>query len=82
MEKMVEYILSNFDNANDVLLVVRDEVDPIVDFETNNLPKDLTEEEKKSGVKLAIQQQRIKLYVTLELELENNKRKIYGLVKG
>jgi len=82
MEKMVEYILSNFDNANDVLSVVRDEVDPIVDFETNNLPKDLTEEEKKSGVKVEIQQQRIKLYMTRELELENNKRKIYGLVKG
>jgi len=80
MEKMVEDILSNFDNANDVTPVVRDEVDPIVDFEPNNLPKDLTEEEKKSGVKVAIQQQRIKLYVTRELELENNKRKIYSLV--
>ena len=55
MEKMVEYILSNFDNANDVLPVVRDKVDPIFDFEIKNLPKDLTEEEKKSGVKVSIQ---------------------------
>ena len=41
MEKMVEYVLREFKNANDVLSLVRDEVDPMVNFETNNLPKDL-----------------------------------------
>ena len=82
MEKMVEYVLREFKNANDVLSLVRDEVDPMVNFETNNLPKDLSDEDKKSEVKVAVQQQRIKLYVNREMELGNNVRKIYGLVKG
>ena len=82
MEKMVEYVLREFTNANDVLSLVRDEVNPTDDFETNNLPKDLSDTDKKSEVKVAIQQQRIKLYVTREMELDNNVRKIYGLVKG
>ena len=82
MEKMVEYVLREFKNANDVLSLVRDEVDPMVNFETNNLPKDLSDEDKKSEVKVAVQQQRIKLYVNREMELDNNVQKIYGLVKG
>ena len=82
MEKMVEYVLREFTNASDVLPLVRDEVDPMVGFEAKNLPKDLSDVDKKSEVKVAVQQQRIKLYVTREMELDNNVRKIYGLVKG
>ena len=82
MEKMVEYVLREFTNASDVLPLVRDEVDPMVGFEAKNLPKDLSVVDKTSEVKVAVQQQRIKLYVTREMELDNNVRKIYGLVKG
>ena len=82
MEKMVEYVLHEFISANDILSLVRDEVNPMNDFEINNLPKDLSDTDKKSEVKVAIQQQRIKLYVTREMKLDNNVRKTYVLVKG
>ena len=82
LEKMNEYILREFKNPNDVLSVLRDEEDPRVSFETNNLPDDLTDVEKQSDVKVVIQQQRIKNYVDREMEMENNMFKIYGLMKG
>ena len=82
MEKMVDYVLREFDNANDILPLVRDQIDPFTDFETNNMPTDLTDDEKQSDVKVAIQQQRIKMYVTREMKLQNNIFKIYGLIKG
>ena len=63
MEKMVEYVLCEFTNANDVLSLISDEVNPLVDFEANNLPKDFSDTDKKSEVKVAVQQQRIRLYV-------------------
>ena len=56
MEKMVEYVLREFTNANDVLSLVRDEINPTVDFEANNLPRDLSDEDKNSEVKVAVQQ--------------------------
>ena len=82
MEKMVDFVLREFRNANDVISLVRDQVDPRTDFEANHMPADLTDIEKKSDVRKAIQQQRIKLFVNREMELENNIHKIYGIVKG
>ena len=84
MEKMVEYVLRDFTNANDVLPLVRDEVDPMMGFEAKKLPKDFffSDVDKKLEAKVAVKQQRIKLYVIRETELGNNMQKIYGLVKG
>ena len=56
MKKMVEYVLHEFTNANNVLSLVFDEVDPVVDFETKDLPKDLSDVDKKLEVKVAVQQ--------------------------
>ena len=56
MKKMVEYVLHEFTNANNVLSLVFDEVDPVVDFETKYLPKDLSDVDKKLEVKVAVQQ--------------------------
>jgi hypothetical protein len=82
MEKMTDYVLREFKNGTDVVPVVRDQVDPREDFEENHLPKELTKRQQDSAVHVAIQQQRIKLYVTREAELESNMNKIYGIVKG
>ena len=51
MEKMVEYVMREFDNANDVLPVVMDQEDPRVDFEIDNMSKELSTEDKNSEVK-------------------------------
>ena len=72
MEKMVEYVLREFTNANDVISLIRDEVNPTVDFEANNLPKDLSDTDKESEVKVAVQQQRIRLYVIIQLHFSGN----------
>ena len=75
-------MLGEFTNANDILSLVRDEVKPTIDFEANIFPKDLSDADKNSEVKVSLQQQRINLYVTCKIELDNNVQKIYGLVKG
>ena len=46
------------------------------------MPKEISTEDKNSEVKKSVQAQRIKMYVTREVELENYMLKIYGLVKG
>ena len=72
MKKMVEYMLREFTNVNDVLPLVHDKVDPMVGFEARTFPKDLGHVDKNSEVKVAVQQQRIKLNITREIELDNN----------
>ena len=46
------------------------------------MPKDLKIEEKKSEVKVQIQNQCIKMYVTKEMEMVNNIESIYGNIWG
>ena len=48
---------------------------------TKFFPKDLSDADKKLEVKVAVKQQMIKLYVNREMELDNNVRKICGIVK-
>ena len=81
MEKMVEYVLREISNPNDVLELLTDQKDPRPALKAN-VPTGLSTEEKKNDVLVAIQTQRIKLYVSREMDLETNMLKIYGLIKG
>lgn len=47
-EKLCTYIMKNLDDATDVIAIVKDLKDPRNDFEVNNLPKDLKDDEKKA----------------------------------
>ena len=60
IEKLIEYVLREIRDASDVLPVLSKREDPIPIFQTNNMPAELSTEDKKKGVMVAIQQQRVK----------------------
>ena len=82
MEKMEEHAVRKLDNGNDLIPLMREQVDPRISFENTHLPKVLTAVEKLNEVKVEVHKQRIKMYVNREIELNMNMTKIYGLVKG
>ena len=63
-----------------MLLVVHDTVDQSSSVENDNDTKDLTNEEKNSEVNVQTQNQKIKLYVTIELGMRINMNNIHDLV--
>ena len=63
-----------------MLLVVHDTVDQSSSVENDNETKDLTNEEKNSEVNVQTQNQKIKLYVTIELGMRINMNNIHDLV--
>ena len=63
-----------------MLLVVHDTVDQSSSVENDNDTKDLTNEEKNSEVNVQTQNQKIKLYVTIELGMKINMNNILDLV--
>jgi hypothetical protein len=81
-DKLSTYILSEFDNAKDILPVLKKMVDPMDILKQNNTPKGLSEEDEKSSVQQAMQSHRIKLYIAREMQLSDNMDKLYGVVTG
>ena len=77
---MSNYIVRNVNNPEDMLLVVHDTVDQSSSVENDNETKDLTNEEKNSEVNVQTQNQKIKLYVTIELGMRINMNNIHDLV--
>ena len=51
-------------------------------YKTNHVPKYLNIEDKKSEVKVQIQNQRIKIYVTKDMGMVNNIESIYAKIWG
>ena len=78
LEKMTEYVLRELNNPHDILELLTEQKDPRPSLKANILVK-VEDEDKDNDVMVAIQQQRIKLYVTREMELETNMLKVYGL---
>jgi hypothetical protein len=56
-DKLTTYILSEFNNAKDILLVLKKMIDPMDIFKQNNTPKGLSEEDEKNSVQQAMQSQ-------------------------
>jgi hypothetical protein len=81
-EKMSNYIERTMKYGDDVACIIKSYEDPLESFETNNMPSELSEEDKKKSVKVAIQQQRIKLYVSKESDLVQNIQAIYSKIWG
>ena len=77
---MSNYIVRNVNNPEDMLLVVHDTVDQSSSVENDNETKYLTNEEKNSEVNVQTQNQKIKLYVTIELGMKINMNNILDLV--
>ena len=82
LERMIVYILHELKKPRDIVRGVRNLKDPTTNFKRKNLPKNLTAIQLKSDVDVAIQKERIKLYIIWEAHTKNNMDKIYGLVKG
>ena len=80
LEKITDYILRELKNPRDIVSVVRDLKDPTINFKWNNLPRNLTSQQLKSYVEVAIQREHIKMYVIRESDMSNNMDKICGLV--
>jgi hypothetical protein len=81
-EKMSNYIERTMKYGDDVVCIIKEYEDPLEAFESNNMPEELSESDKKKSVKVAIQQQRIKLYVSKEADLVHNIQAIYSKIWG
>ena len=68
--------------GNKVIWIVETYEDVRATYETNHMPKDLTIEDNNSEVKVQIQNQRIKFYITKEIEMVNNSDSIYEKILG
>ena len=82
IEKMIECILRNLNNASGVLPLLSKRKYPLPIFRTNHMPGELSNAEKTRDALVAIQQQRIKKFVEREIEVDSSVKKIYGLIKG
>ena len=69
LEKLSNYIIKNLKFSRDVVRIFKSMKDPQKYFETNNMPKDLSEKYKKSEIIKSILTQKIKIYITQNQQL-------------
>ena len=81
-EKLANYVLTTLKNAEDVVELIEEQVDPRASFEENNKPQPLTDEQKEDDMDVMIQTQYLKIYATRKFEIKDNINKIYGLFWG
>jgi hypothetical protein len=81
-EKLANYVLTNLKDAQDVIQLVEEQIDPRESFKKNNKPKPLTDEQKKDDIDVMIQTQYLKIYASREFAIKDNMNKIYGLFWG
>ena len=60
-----------------MISVVRDVIHPRSYVENVNNPKEITDEEKKSYLNVKVNQKNIKLYMTREMGMQINTKKIH-----
>ena len=68
--------------SNKVVGIVETYRDVQATYKTKHMPKYLYIEDKKSEVKVQIQNQRTKMYLTKEMEMVNNIDSIYAKIWG
>ena len=81
-EKLCNFIVRELKHGADAVAVVQDMKDPMIDFKANKKPAELSDEDKKKDVEVAIQTQKIKNYVAREETLSSNIEKIYAITWG
>ena len=82
MDKVGNYVLSNLKDGGDIMVLFRKMENPITTFETKYLPAELSDNDKKSQVKQDIYRERIKAYVTREVNMTRNVEKCFGIIWG
>ena len=81
IEKLKNYILTNFDDSRDMMPILENLKDPTDEIKSNQ-PIDLTKDEETSDVKKWIKQEEIKKHINRLTTLDNNKETLYGLIWG
>jgi hypothetical protein len=79
---LVNYIERTFDEASDVVDIVKYQEDPSDSFEKEHLPKSRTAKELEDPVTKTIQDQEVKMFLTRKNKLRTNINKIWGLIMG
>ena len=83
MEKLAIYIINELKNGDSIIEVTKNPNATIIkDFQKDNKPKELSDEDKKSTVDVEIHKEEIKEYVKDLKQLRTNLKKIYGIVFG
>ena len=81
IDKMKNHVLTEFEEARDMIPILDSLEDPTSTVEGKE-PTELTEEEAKSEVKRWMKQEKVKQHIKRLNTLESNKEKLYALVWG
>ena len=81
IDKMKNYVLTNFEGGKDLLPILEFMKDPKPDIDAQE-PVDLSTEEVKSEVKKWMKQEEVKLHIKRLKGLERNQEKMYAIVWG
>ena len=76
IEKVLNYAISNFKDGGDIAPLLQDLIDPLPEFERKRKPKSLSDEQKKDTVNVDINKERVKIYVSREMNLTRNVEKM------
>ena len=79
VEKVYGYVLSNFKDGGDMKAVFKETKDPLAALQVNHMP---TAIENPSEIEKEIQKERIKQYVSREVNIRRNTEKAFGIVWG
>ena len=75
--------MKEFNNGENVIEVLQHpDTKVVTDFQNNNKPKELTEEEKESTIDTEIKKEEIKEYVNYLKLIKSNLKKLYALIYG
>ena len=81
IDKMKNYVLTEFEDGKDMMPILEHLTDP-KDRVLKEEPTELTPEEAKSEVKRWIKQEKVKQYIKRLNSLDSNKKKLYALIWG
>ena len=79
VEKVYGYVLSNFKDGGDMKAVFKDFKDPLVALQTIHMP---TAIDNPNEIQKEIQKERIKQYVSREVNIRRNTEKAFGIIWG
>ena len=81
IDKMKNHVLTDFEQARDMMPILESLKDPQSDVEGKE-PSELTSEEAKSEVKRWMKQEKVKQHIKRLNVLDSNKEKLYALIWG
>ena len=83
LEKLAIYVINELKNGDSIIEITRNPNAKIIeDFQKENKPEELSDEDKKSTVDIEIHKEEIKEYVKDLKQIKTNLKKIYGIVFG